>query len=77
MTEISTAYGPDRRWKKVFESSGVESIKNAKVEQNLHLIKKSFQKIMESIEGDARLTARDIKRKVGISLSDNQRFTLF
>ena len=47
----------------------LESIKNVKVEQNLHLIKKLFQKIMESIEGDARLTVCDIARKVGISLS--------
>ena len=39
------------------------------VGQNLHLVKKSFQKIKEIIEGDARFTVRDIARKVGISLS--------
>ena len=37
------------------------------VGQNLHLVKKSFQK--EIIEGDARFTVRDIARNVGISLS--------
>ena len=36
---------------------------------NLHLVKKSFQKKKEIIEGDARFTVRDIARKVGISLS--------
>ena len=39
------------------------------VGQNLHLVKKSFKKIKEIIEGDARLTVRDIARNVGISLS--------
>ena len=39
------------------------------VGQNLHLVKKSFPKIKEIIEGDARFTVRDIARKVGISLS--------
>ena len=39
------------------------------VGQNLHFVKKSFQKIKEIIEGDARFTVRDIVRKVGISLS--------
>ena len=52
MTEISVAYGPScvsyetvRRWKKKFES-GVESIKTHRnqVDQNLHLVKKSFPK---------------------------------
>ena len=38
------------------------------VGQNLHLLKKSFQKIKEIIEGDARFTVCDIARKVGISL---------
>ena len=38
------------------------------VGQNLHLVKKSFQK-KEIIEGDARFTVRDIARKVGILLS--------
>ena len=51
-TEISTAFGPScvsydtvRRWKKKFES-GVESIKmhRNQVDQNLHLVKKSFPK---------------------------------
>ena len=51
-TEISTAYGPScvsydtvRRWKKKFES-GVESVNNAPKSggQNLHRVKKSFQK---------------------------------
>ena len=39
------------------------------VGQNLHLVNKSFRKIKEIIEGDARFTVRDIARKVGISLS--------
>ena len=39
------------------------------VGQNLHLVKKSFPKIKEIIEGDARFTVHDIARKVGISLS--------
>ena len=39
------------------------------VGQNLHLVKKSFPKIKEIIEGDARFTVRDIAQKVGISLS--------
>ena len=39
------------------------------VGQNLHLVKKSFSKIKEIIEGIARFTVRDIARKVGISLS--------
>ena len=37
--------------------------------QNLHFVKKSFPKIKEIIEGDARFTVRDIARKVGVSLS--------
>ena len=77
MTEISTAYGPScvsydtvRRWKKKFES-GVESIKNApkssrpKFASRIEIV----SKIKEIIEGDARFTARNIARKVGISLS--------
>ena len=52
MTDISTAFGPScvsydtvRRWKKKFES-GVESNKmhRNQVDQNLHLVKKSFPK---------------------------------
>ena len=52
MTEISTAFRPScvsydtvRWWKKKFES-GIESIKmhRNQVGQNLHLVKKSFQK---------------------------------
>ena len=39
------------------------------VGQNLHLVKKSFPKIKEIIEGNARFTVCDIARKVGISLS--------
>ena len=39
------------------------------VGQNLHLVKKSFSKIKEIIEGDARFTVRNIAQKVGISLS--------
>ena len=77
MTEISTAFGPScvsydtvRRWKKKFES-GVESIKNApksgRPKSASH--KEIVSKIKEIIEGDARLTVRDIARKVGISLS--------
>ena len=42
------------------------------VGQNLHLVKKSFQKKKEIIEGDARFTVRDIARKVSISLSTVQ-----
>ena len=47
MTEISTAFGPScdtvRRWKKKFES-GVESMHQNQVGQNLHFVKKSFPK---------------------------------
>ena len=38
------------------------------VGQNLHLLKKSFQKLRKIIEGDARFTVRNITRKVRISL---------
>ena len=77
MTEISTAFGPScvsydtvRRWKKKFES-GVESIKNAPKSGRPKSAsrKEIVSKIKEIIEGDARFTARDIARKVGISLS--------
>ena len=77
MTEISTAFGPSyvsydtvRRWKKKFES-GVESIKNAPKSGRPKSAsrKEIVSKIKEIIEGDARLTVRDIARKVGISLS--------
>ena len=39
------------------------------VGQNLHLVKKSFPKLKEIIEAEARFTVRDIARKVGISIS--------
>ena len=77
MTEISTAFGPScvsydtvRWWKKKFESS-VESIKNAPKSgrPKSASCKEIVSKIKEIIEGDARLTVRDIARKVGISLS--------
>ena len=77
MTEITTAYGPScvsydtvRRWKKKFES-GVESIKNVpKLGWPKSASRKEIvSKIKEIIKGDARLTVRDIARKVGITLS--------
>ena len=77
MTEISTVYGPPcvsydtaQRWKKKFEP-GVESIKNAlKSGRRKSASRKEIVfKIKEIIRGDARFTARDIARKVGISLS--------
>ena len=77
MTETSTAFGPscvsyDKvwRWKKKSES-GVESIKNAPKSGRPKSAsrKEIVSKIKEIIEGDARITVRDIARKVGISLS--------
>ena len=78
MTEMSTAFGPScvsydtvPRWKKKFESTGVESIKNAPKSGRPKSAsrKEIISKIKEIIEGDARFTVRDIARKVGISLS--------
>ena len=76
MTEISTAFGPcvsyDTvwRWKNKIES-GVESIKNAPKSGRPKSAsrKEIISKIKEIIEGDARITVRNIARKVGISLS--------
>ena len=68
LTELSTVYGPScvsydtvRRWKKKFES-GVESIKNAlKSDRPKSASRKEIiSKIKETIEGDARVTVRDI-----------------
>ena len=76
MTEISTAYRPScvsydtvQGWKKKFEF-GAESIKNAPKSgwPKSASRKEIISKIKEIIEGDARLTVRDIARKVGISL---------
>ena len=77
MTEISTVFGPScvsydtvRQWKKKFES-GVESIKNAPKSGRPKSAsrKEIVSKKKEIIEADARITVRDIARKVGISLS--------
>ena len=77
MPELSTAYGSSfesydtvRRLKNKLES-GVESIKNAPKSGRPKFAssKEIVSKIKEIIEGDARLTVRDIARKVSISLS--------
>ena len=64
------SYDTVRRWEKKF-ASGVESIKNAPKSgrPKTAFRKEIVSKIKEIIEGDARFTARDIARKVGISLS--------
>ena len=64
------SYDTVRRWRNKFES-GVESIRNAQKSGRLKFAsrKEIVSKIKEIIEGDARFTARDIARKVGISLS--------
>ena len=77
MSELSTAYGSScesydtvRSLKNKFEP-GVESIKNApkSCRPKFAFSKENVSKIKEIIEGDARLTVRDIARKVSISLS--------
>ena len=62
------SYDTVSRWKNNFES-GVESIKNAPKSGRPKFAsrKEIVSKII--IEGDARLTVRDIERKIGISLS--------
>ena len=64
------SYATVRRWKNNFES-GVESIKNApkSVRPKFASRKEIVPKTKEIVEGNARLTVRDIARKVGISLS--------
>ena len=64
------SYDTVRSWKNKFES-GVESIKNAPKSGRPKFAsrKEIVSKIKEIIEGDVRLTVRDIARKVGISLS--------
>ena len=67
------SYDTVRCWENKFES-GVESIKNAtksgrpKFASPIEIV----SKIKKIIEGDARLTVRDIARKEGISLSTVQ-----
>ena len=58
------SYDTVRHWKNKFES-GVESIKNAPKSGR----PKFASRKEEIVEGDARLTVRDIARKVGIPLS--------
>ena len=64
------SYDTVRRWENKFES-GVESIKNAPKSGRPKFVsrKEIVSKIKEIIQGDVRLTVRDIARKVGISLS--------
>ena len=61
------SYGTVRRWKNKFES-GVESIENAG-RPKFASRKEIASKIKEITGGDARLTVRDIARKIGTSLS--------
>ena len=67
------SYDTVRRWKNKFES-GVEFIKNAPKSGRPKFAspKEIVSKIKEIIEEDTRFTARDIARKVGISLSTVQ-----
>ena len=67
-TEISTAYGTVRRWKKKFVSRVHKNAPKSgrpKAASRIEIV----SKIKEIIEGDARFTVRDIAQKVGISLS--------